>query len=85
MSEFDFSNRDSFESLSGEIDATEGSAIGLGNIWKFPYLMGENGGAVFLFIYLGFIFTIDILVMFSEFGIGRSVHRNLYGTFKILV
>ncbi len=84
MSEFDFSKRDSFGSKFGAIAAAAGSAIGLGNIWRFPYLMGENGGAAFLFIYLGFIFAIGIPVMLSEFVIGRSTQRNPYGAFKIL-
>jgi NSS family neurotransmitter:Na+ symporter len=84
MSEFDFSKRDSFGSKFGAIAAAAGSAIGLGNIWRFPYLLGENGGAAFLFIYLGFIFAIGIPVMLSEFVIGRSTQRNPYGAFKIL-
>jgi NSS family neurotransmitter:Na+ symporter len=84
MSDFDFSKRDGFGSRFGAIAAAAGSAIGLGNIWRFPYLMGENGGAAFLFIYLGFIFAIGIPVMLSEFVIGRRTQRNPYGAFKML-
>lgn len=84
MSEFDFSNRDSFGSKFGAIAAAAGSAIGLGNIWRFPYVLGENGGGAFLFVYLGFIFAIGIPVMMSEFVIGRSTQRNPYGAFKKL-
>jgi NSS family neurotransmitter:Na+ symporter len=78
------SNRDSFGSKFGVIAATAGSAIGLGNIWRFQYVAGENGGAAFLIIYLGFIVAIGIPVMLSEFTIGRSAQKNAYGSFKKL-
>ena len=55
MTKFDFSKRDSFGSKIGVIAATAGSVIGLGNIWRFPYIAGENGGAAFLIVYLLFI------------------------------
>src|SRR6056297_4059511 len=84
MAEFDFSKRDSFGSKFGVIAAAAGSAIGLGNIWRFPYVVGENGGGAFLFIYLAFIFAIGIPVMLSEFTIGRSAQRNAFGSFKKL-
>jgi neurotransmitter:Na+ symporter, NSS family len=77
-------NRDSFGSRFGVIAATAGSAIGLGNIWRFPYVAGENGGGAFLIIYLGFILVIGIPVMLSEFTIGRSAQRNVFGSFKKL-
>lgn len=78
------SDRDSFGSKFGVIAATAGSAIGLGNIWRFPYVAGENGGAAFLIIYLGFILVIGIPVMLSEFIIGRSAQLNAYGAFRKL-
>ena len=64
--------RDSFSSRFGVIAAAAGSAIGLGNIWRFPYVLGENGGGAFLLIYLLFIAAIGVPVMMSEFAIGRS-------------
>ncbi len=76
--------RDFFSSKFGVIAATAGSAIGLGNIWRFPYVAGENGGGAFLLIYLGFIILIGIPVMLSEFIIGRSAQRNAYGSFRVL-
>lgn len=76
--------RDSFGSKFGVIAATAGSAIGLGNIWRFPYVAGENGGAAFIIIYLGFIVAIGIPVMLSEFTIGRSAQRNAFGSFRKL-
>ncbi len=76
--------RDSFTSKFGVIAAAAGSAIGLGNIWRFPYVTGENGGAAFLFIYLICIIIIGVPVMLSEFVIGRSAQKNPYGAFKKL-
>lgn len=77
-------NRDSFGSRFGVIAATAGSAIGLGNIWRFPYVAGENGGGAFLIIYLAFILLIGIPVMLSEFAIGRGAQRNVFGSFRKL-
>jgi NSS family neurotransmitter:Na+ symporter len=84
MTKFDFSKRDSFGSKFGVIAAAAGSAIGLGNIWRFPYVVGENGGAAFLLVYLFFVISIGIPVMLSEFIIGRSAQRNPVGSFKKL-
>ncbi len=77
-------NRDSFTSKFGVIAAAAGSAVGLGNIWKFPYIAGVYGGAAFLFVYLGFIVAIGLPVMVSELIIGRSSRRNAFGAFKVL-
>ncbi len=74
--------RDRFSSKFGVIAAAAGSAIGLGNIWRFPYVVGENGGGAFLLIYLFFIAAIGIPVMMSEFVIGRSAQLNPVGAFK---
>lgn len=76
--------RESFGSKFGVIAATAGSAIGLGNIWRFPYVAGENGGAAFIIIYLGFVIAIGIPVMLSEFAIGRRAQLNVYGSFRKL-
>ncbi|MGC9343236.1 MAG: sodium-dependent transporter, partial [Bacteroidales bacterium] len=76
--------RDSFSSKFGVIAAAAGSAIGLGNIWRFPYVAGENGGAAFLFIYLLSIVVIGVPVMLSEFVIGRGAQKNPYGAFRAL-
>jgi len=80
----DFPQRDSFTSNIGIIAAAAGSAIGLGNIWRFPYVVGVNGGGAFLFIYIAFVLAIGIPVMLSEFTIGRRAQRNPVGSFKKL-
>jgi neurotransmitter:Na+ symporter, NSS family len=84
MSENNKQPRDFFSSKFGVIAAAAGSAIGLGNIWKFPYIAGVYGGAAFLFVYLAFIVAIGLPVMLSELIIGRSSKRNAFGAFKAL-
>ncbi|WP_163322043.1 sodium-dependent transporter [Draconibacterium mangrovi] len=84
MSNLPSGNRDSFSSKFGVIAAAAGSAVGLGNIWKFPYIAGVYGGAAFLFVYLAFILAIGIPVMLSELIIGRSSRKNAFGAFKVL-
>lgn len=84
MSSFNFSGRDSFGSRLGVIAAAAGSAVGLGNIWRFPYILGENGGGAFLIIYLVLMFAIGIPVMMSELAIGRRSQRNPVGAFRVL-
>jgi NSS family neurotransmitter:Na+ symporter len=84
MANFDPSKRDSFGTKFGVIAAAAGSAVGLGNIWRFPYIAGENGGGAFILIYLLFIIAIGIPVMLSEFTIGRRAQRNAFGSFKKL-
>lgn len=76
--------RESFTSKFGVIAAAAGSAVGLGNIWRFPYIAGENGGGAFLLVYLLFIIAIGMPVMLSEFSIGRKAQRNAIGSFKKL-
>ena len=73
--------RESWGSKTGFILAAAGSAIGLGNIWKFPYIAGENGGASFVFVYLICIAVIGFPVLIAEILIGRSTQRNPVGAF----
>lgn len=74
-------NRGHWGSKLGFILAAAGSAVGLGNIWKFPYMTGSNGGAAFLIIYLLLTFTIGLSIMLAEFSIGRASERNGVGAF----
>lgn len=84
MSKNSLSSRDVFSSKFGVIAAAAGSAVGLGNIWKFPYITGVYGGGAFLFVYLGFILLIGLPIMLSEFTIGRKSKSNAFGAFKKL-
>lgn len=68
--------RNTFNSKFGAIAALAGSAVGLGNIWKFPYIAGENGGAAFLILYIIISVLISVPVMLSEFVIGRRGQSN---------
>jgi len=77
-------NRDGFGSRLGVIAAAAGSAVGLGNIWRFPYVTGENGGGAFLLVYVLFILVIGVPVMLSELALGRRSQRNALGAFKKL-
>jgi len=65
--------------------AAAGSAIGLGNIWRFPYTAGEGGGGAFVLLYLFFVVLIGIPVMLAELSVGRATQRNPVGAFKALV
>ena len=78
------SDRGNFSSRLGFILAAAGSAVGLGNIWRFPYLAGQNGGAAFLLIYLICIFTLCFPVMIGEIAIGRKVQSDAYGSYQKL-
>lgn len=73
-----------FGSRIGLIAATVGSAVGLGNVWRFPAETQENGGAAFLIIYIGCVFLLGIPVMLAEFAIGRGTHSDAVGAFKKL-
>lgn len=77
-------NREKFSTSLAIFFATLGSALGLGNIWKFPYLTGKFGGGAFLLIYSLSIFLIGIPVMLSEFYIGRKTKKNPIGAFEHL-
>ena len=76
--------REGFSSGLAVFFATLGSAVGLGNIWKFPYLTGANGGGAFLLIYFICIVCVGVPVMVSEFYIGRRTRKNAVGSFKVL-
>lgn len=76
--------RSGFTSRFGAIAAAAGSAIGLGNIWRFPYVAGENGGGAFIVVYLIFVFMLGRPIMLSEFVIGRHSSANAMGAFRVL-
>lgn len=76
--------REGFSNRLGFILAAAGSAVGLGNIWKFPYETGQNGGAAFLLIYIACTFLICYPLMVGEIAIGRKAQSDAYGSYKTL-
>jgi len=76
--------RGSFGSKIGVVLATAGSAVGLGNVWRFPYTAGENGGAAFILIYIGCIMLLGIPGMVSEFIVGRHAQANAAKAYDVL-
>lgn len=73
-----------FATRFGAIAATVGSAVGLGNIWRFPYEAGIHGGGAFLICYLAFVFLIGVPVLCAEFCLGRGTRRNVFGAYRKL-
>ncbi len=76
--------RESFGTSFGMLVALAGSAVGLGNLWRFPYLMGQNGGAAFIIIYLIFVFILCLPIFMSEFMLGRKAQVNAFKLYKQL-
>ncbi len=77
-------HRGLWSSKFGFIMAAAGSAVGLGNIWRFPYITGKYGGAAFVLVYLVIIFVIGASVMLAEFSLGRAGRLNAVGSFRCL-
>ena len=75
--------REKFGSRLGFILVSAGCAIGIGNVWKFPYLCGQMGGAAFILIYLVFLLIMGVPVMICEFAIGRGSHFSVAGRNKM--
>lgn len=78
------SPRATFGGRLSAVLVTAGSAVGLGNIWRFPYVAGENGGGAFLIVYLLSVALIGLPVMLAEFAVGRHTHRNAVGAYRTL-
>lgn len=77
-------HRATFGGRLSAVLVTAGSAVGLGNIWRFPYVAGENGGGAFLLIYILSVLLIGLPIMLSEFAIGRHTHLNAVGAYRTL-
>lgn len=76
--------RASFGGKLSVVLVAAGSAIGLGAIWRFPYIAGEHGGAAFLLVFLISVFAVGIPAMIAEFAVGRSTRKNAVGAFRQL-
>ena len=77
-------NRSTFHSRLGFILVSAGCAVGLGNVWKFPYICGENGGGAFLLIYLLCLLLLGLPIVICEFAIGRGSRRSISQALNIL-
>ncbi|MDH5675955.1 MAG: sodium-dependent transporter [Myxococcales bacterium] len=80
----DAAERGQWHSRLGFVLAAAGSAVGLGNIWKFPYITGENGGGFFVLIYLGCVALVGLPIMTAEILLGRAAQRSPVGAFRKL-
>lgn len=76
--------REKFGSRLGFILVSAGCAIGLGNVWKFPYMCGQYGGAAFILIYLLFLIILGFPIMVCEFSVGRASQKSCATSFKVL-
>ena len=76
--------RERFGSRLGFILVSAGCAIGLGNVWKFPYITGQYGGAAFILIYLVFLLLLGLPIIVMEFSVGRASQRSAVASFKLL-
>lgn len=75
-------NRGQWGSKFGFVMAAAGSAVGLGNIWRFPYITGQHGGGAFVFVYILCVLLISLPLIFNEMGLGRFAERNTIGAFR---
>ncbi|MCM1109961.1 MAG: sodium-dependent transporter [Clostridium sp.] len=73
-----------FASRFAAVATTVGSAVGLGNIWRFPYEAGQHGGGAFMLCYLAFVFLIGAPVLCAEFAMGRGTRSNIFGAYRAL-
>ena len=76
--------RETFGSRLGFILISAGCAIGLGNVWRFPYIVAEYGGAAFILIYLVFLVILGIPIMAMEFSVGRASRKSVASSFREL-
>ncbi|MDY6322724.1 MAG: sodium-dependent transporter [Succinivibrio sp.] len=76
--------REHFSSHLGFMLIAAGCAIGLGNVWRFPFIVGQYGGAIFVLIYLGFLFALGVPLLTMELAVGRASRRSLAQSFEIL-
>lgn len=78
------SDRAVFATRFGAVATTVGSAVGLGNIWRFPYEAGQHGGGAFMICYVAFVFIIGVPLMCAEFSMGRGTRSNIFGAYRKL-
>ncbi|MBI2089898.1 MAG: sodium-dependent transporter, partial [Deltaproteobacteria bacterium] len=74
--------RGNWSGTIGFVLAAMGSAVGLGNVWRFPYITGKYGGSAFVVVYIGCVLIVGVPIMLAEFLIGRKTQRNVVGAFR---
>ena len=77
-------NRENFQSRLGFILVSAGCAIGIGNVWRFPYVAGQNGGGVFVLFYLIFLLCMGVPVLTMELAVGRAGKKSAVHAYKAL-
>ncbi len=77
-------NRESFKSRLGFLLVSAGCAIGIGNVWRFPYVAGQNGGGIFVLFYLVFLICLGVPVLTMEFAVGRASRKSVVEGYKAL-
>ena len=78
-------NRERFSSRLGFILISAGCAVGLGNVWRFPYITGQYGGAAFVLVYLIFLVLLGLPIMVMEFAVGRASQKSAARPFHVLM
>ena len=76
--------REKFSSRLGFLLISAGCAIGLGNVWRFPYITGKHGGAAFVLLYLLFLALLGLPIMVMEFAVGRASQKSVAQSFDML-
>lgn len=76
--------REKFKSRLGFILISAGCAIGIGNVWRFPYVVGNNGGSIFVLLYLLFLVILGVPIMTMELAVGRASRASAVRSFHIL-
>ena len=76
--------REKFSSRLGFLLISAGCAIGLGNVWRFPYITGKHGGAAFVLLYLLFLALLGLPIMVMEFAVGRASQKSVAQSFDVL-
>ena len=76
--------RESFKSRLGFLLVSAGCAIGIGNVWRFPYVAGQNGGGIFVLFYLIFLIAMGLPVLTMEFAVGRASRKSAVLGYKAL-
>ncbi len=76
--------RESLGSRLGFILLSAGCAIGIGNVWRFPYMVGENGGGIFVLFYVLFLLILGVPIMTMEYSMGRTSRKSILPAYKML-